>query len=156
MAGATVIHKFISASPEQVYTTILNAAAVAKWMVPEGMTSHVHHFEPYEGGTFRITLTYQTETSSGKTTSQTDTHHGRFVELVPHKLIVEVVEFESVDPEMLGEMTIRYHLEEHGSGTMLLAEHEHLPPGISPEDNEIGWTMALDQLADLLESNQAN
>src|SRR6266498_1054644 len=48
-------------------------------MVPTGMTSHVHAFDPREGGAFRISLTYDAPTATGKTTAHTDTFHGRFV-----------------------------------------------------------------------------
>jgi uncharacterized protein YndB with AHSA1/START domain len=81
-------------------------AAVATWMVPTGMTSRVHAFEPREGGSFRISLTYDTPTGTGKTTAHTDTFNGRFVKLVPDEQVVEVVAFETEDPALRGEMTI--------------------------------------------------
>ena len=71
---------------------------VQQWMVPDGMTSHVHSFDAREGGTFRISLTYDRPTSTGKTTAQTDTFHGRFVRLVPDTEVVQAVEFETDDP----------------------------------------------------------
>ena len=40
-------------------------------MVPSGMTSHVHAFEDREGGTFRISLTYDAPTGTGKPTAHT-------------------------------------------------------------------------------------
>ena len=58
-------------------------------MVPNGMTSHVHTFEPREGGAFRISLTYDAPSATGKTTAHTDTYHGRFVKLVPDEQVVE-------------------------------------------------------------------
>ena len=44
---------------------MLEARAVATWMVPPGMTSRVHAFDPREGGTFRISLTYDALTGAG-------------------------------------------------------------------------------------------
>jgi uncharacterized protein YndB with AHSA1/START domain len=70
------------------------------------MTSHVHAFDPREGGSFRISLTYDAPSGTGKTTAHTDTYHGRFVKLVPNERVVEVVEFETSDPAMRGEMTL--------------------------------------------------
>jgi hypothetical protein len=29
---------------------------------------------------------------------------------------------------------------------------EHLPPGVSPADNELGWSMSIDKLAKLVEA----
>jgi hypothetical protein len=37
-------------------------------------------------------------------------------------------------------------------GTDVLAVHDNLPPGLSPDDNEIGWRMALGKLAALVEA----
>jgi uncharacterized protein YndB with AHSA1/START domain len=90
-----------------VYRTLLDAEAVQEWMVPEGMTSQVHLFDPREGGMFRISLTYDTPTNEGKTSAQTDSFHGRFVKLVPDTEVVEVVEFETDDPALRGERQAR-------------------------------------------------
>src|SRR4051794_19259972 len=121
-------------------------------MVPTGMTSQVHAFDPREGGAFRISLTYDGPTGTGKTTAHTDTHHGRFVKLVPNEQVVERVEFETNDPAMRGEMTITITLADVDGGTEILAVHDALPPGISAEDNEAGWRSSLAKLASLVET----
>src|SRR3990172_5373106 len=104
--SSTRISRRVNALRAIVYRALLDARAVATWMVPTGMTSHVHTFDPREGGTFRISLTYDAPTGVGKTTAHTDTYHGYFVKLVPNQLVVEVVEFETADPALRGEMTI--------------------------------------------------
>ena len=81
----------MNAPRERVYRALLEARAVATWMVPLGMTSHVHVFDAREGGLFRISLTYDAPTGAGKTTAHTDTYHGHFVKLVPNEQIVEVM-----------------------------------------------------------------
>lgn len=121
-------------------------------MVPTGMTSQVHAFDASEGGSFRISLTYDAPTGTGKTTAYTDTFHGRFVKLVPNERVVEVVEFETADPAMRGEMTITFTLTEADGGTDVHAVHDQLPPGLSAADNEIGWRMSLAKLATLVEA----
>ena len=55
--SATHIRRRIIAPRAAVYRALLDADAVAKWMVPAGMTSQVHTFDPREDGTFRISLT---------------------------------------------------------------------------------------------------
>ena len=130
---------------------LLDADAVQQWMVPDGMTSQVHSFDAREGGTFRISLTYDLPTDTGKTSSQTDSFHGRFAQLVPDTKVVQAVEFETDDPTMAGEMIITYTLSPADGGTDLAGVHEHLPPGVSPADNEAGWTMSLAKLARLVE-----
>jgi uncharacterized protein YndB with AHSA1/START domain len=133
---------------------LLDARAVATWMVPDGMTSHVHAFDGREGGTFRISLTYDTPTGTGKTTAHTDTYHGHFVKLVPNEQVVEVMEFETDDDSLRGEMTITFTLTEADGGTDVLGVHENVPPGVAPADNETGWRMALEKLARLVEAGQ--
>jgi uncharacterized protein YndB with AHSA1/START domain len=115
----------------------------------------VHAFDAREGGSLRISLTYDAPTGTGKTSAHTDTYHGRFVKLVPDEMMVEVDEFETEDPTLRGEMTITITLADADGGTDLLAVHEGLPPGVSPADNETGWQMALAKLAALIETNCA-
>jgi uncharacterized protein YndB with AHSA1/START domain len=149
--ASTRLTRRLNAPRATVYRALLDARAVATWMVPTGMTSHVHAFDPREGGAFRISLTYDAPTGTGKTSAHTDTYHGRFVQLVPDERVVEVVEFETADPAMQGEMTITFALADAGAGTELVAVHDRLPPGLSPADNETGWRSSLDRLAALVE-----
>jgi uncharacterized protein YndB with AHSA1/START domain len=149
--SSTRVTRRIRAPRSRVYAAFLDARAVETWMVPTGMTSQVHEFEGREGGRFRISLTYDAPTDTGKTSAQTDTYHGRFVALVPDREIVQAVEFETDDPALLGEMTIHVTLSDAGNDTDLVAVHEALPPGIPPADNELGWSISLGKLAELVE-----
>ena len=149
--SSTRIGRHLNASRAVVYRALLDPGAVAKWKVPDGMTCHVHAFDAREGASFRISLTYDAQTGSGKTSAHADTYHGRFVKLVPNEQIVEVDEFETEDPALQGEMTITITLADANGGTDLRAVHEGLPRGLSPADNEIGWQMALAKLAALVE-----
>lgn len=117
------------------------------------MTSNVHVFNAHEGGSFRITLSYDEPAATGKTTAHR-TYHGHVVKLVPNEQVVEVMEFETTDALMRGEMTITFTLTDADGGTDVLAVHDNLPPGLSPADNETGWRMALDKLAALVEAGQ--
>src|SRR2546426_5810830 len=36
------------------YRALLDPAAIARWRVPAGMSSHVHEFDAREGGRFRV------------------------------------------------------------------------------------------------------
>ena len=150
--ASTRLTQHVAAPRPTVYRALLDRAAVAVWMVPDGMTSEIHEFDPREGGAFRITLTYDEPTGTGKSTAHSDTYHGRFVELVPDQRVVEVIEFESDDPGMRGEMRVVLDLSDAEGGTLLSASHEDLPPGLSPEDNELGWRLSLGKLARLLAS----
>jgi uncharacterized protein YndB with AHSA1/START domain len=131
-----------------VYRALTDPATIARWRFPEGMTSVV---EVQEDGGFRVTLTYEDPDGQGKTTAHSDTYRARFTRLVPDELVVEVDEFEAADPQLVGEMTVTISLRDRDDGTELLAVHEGVPSGVAPEDNELGWRMALDRLAALLD-----
>ena len=150
--SSTRISLRVNAPRESVYRALLDERAVAAWRVPTGMTSHVHAFEPREGGLIRISLTYDAPAGTGKTTAHTDTYHGRFVKLVTNEQVVEVVEFETADPALRGEMTITITLADADGGTDILAVHEGLPSGVSSADNELGWRLSLAKLAALVEA----
>jgi uncharacterized protein YndB with AHSA1/START domain len=149
---STRVTQQVNAPRERVYSALTDAQAIAAWKVPDGMTCQVHAFDPREGGTFRISLTYNEQAGVGKTAAHTDTYHGRFLELVPNERIVEVDEFETSDPALQGEMTIRITLSGKDGGTEVVGVHEALPPGVSIADNEAGWRMALRKLAALVEA----
>ena len=145
----------INANRERVYRALLDPRDIATWKVPTGMTCHVHEFDGREGGRFRISLTYQSSSGVGKTTAHTDTYHGTFIKLVQNEQVVEVVEFQTADPALLGEMTITFTLADADGGTDVLAVHDGLPPGLSPADNEAGWRSSLAKLAALVEIETA-
>jgi len=148
----TRVTRHIDAPRARVYGAFLDPDMVRQWKVPDGMRAHVHAFDGREGGTFRISLTYDAPDRQGKTTAHTDTYHGRFEKLVPDEQIVEVDEFESDDRALQGEMRITVTLRDApGGGTAVDAVHEGLPPGVAPADNELGWNLSLAKLAALLE-----
>jgi uncharacterized protein YndB with AHSA1/START domain len=149
--ATTELTRVIRAPRTAVYRAILDPGAVQQWLVPDGMTSEVHAFDAREGGTFRVSLTYTVPGGTGKTTAHTDTYHGRFVWLVPDTEVVQAIEFETDDPRMQGEMTVTYALADADGGTVLTGRHENLPPGVRPEDNELGWSMSVAKLAALVE-----
>lgn len=142
----------IDAPPARVYRALLDPRLIPQWRVPTGMRCEVHEFEPREGGVFRVSLTYDSTVSAGKSTAHTDTYHGHFEQLVPNERVVERLEFETTDPLMQGEMRIITHLTAVGGGTCVTAVHENLPPGVSPADNEAGWQDSLAKLSALLKS----
>ena len=150
--SSTRVTRRVKARRADVYAALVDPDAVARWKAPAGMTCHVHTFEPREGGTLRISLTYDAPTEAGKTSARTDTYRGRFVELVPNERVVEIDEFETTDPVLRGEMTITIILADADGGTEVTGLHEGLPPGVSIADNQAGWESALARLATLVEA----
>lgn len=150
--GSSRVDRHIKAPRAVVYAALLDPTAVAAWRVPDGMTGHVHELDAREGGVFRVSLTYDASDSTGKTSARTDTYHGRFARLVPNEQVVEVVEFETADPELVGEMTITTALADADRGTDVSIVYEGLPSGVSTADNQTGTRMALANLAALVET----
>jgi uncharacterized protein YndB with AHSA1/START domain len=140
----------IDALPIQVYRALLDPDVIAQYRVPAGMGCAIHTFEPWEGGSFRVSLSYDAPTTAGKTTAHTDTYAGCFDRLVPNERVVERLRFETDDAEMKGEMRITTELAPEGGGTRVTVVHEGLPPGVDPADNEAGWEESLAKLAALL------
>lgn len=149
---STRVSRHVRARPSVVYRALLDADALAKWRVPDGMSSRVHEFDPREGGSFRISLTHDAPAGTGKSAAHTDTYHGRFVKLVPDAQVVEVFEFETAEPGLRGEMTMTTTLTEADGGTDVLIVHEGIPGGVPAADNETGTRMALENLAKLVET----
>ncbi len=146
--SVTRVSTVMRAPRPAVYRALTDPATIARWRFPDGMTSVV---EPQDDGGFRVTLTYDTPDGRGKTTQDSDTYRARFTRLVPGELVVEVDAFETEDPDLAGEMTLTVELRDHGGGTELRAVHEGVPDAVAPEDNELGWRMALARLAALVE-----
>jgi uncharacterized protein YndB with AHSA1/START domain len=141
----------VQAPPRAVYRALTDPDAIAAWRVPAGMSARVHTFDAREGGTFRVSLTYDDVSAAGKSGGHTDTYRGRFARLVPDALVVEVFEFETDDDGVRGTMTMTTTLTAADGGTDVEILHEGVPDDIRREDNEQGTRMALDNLARLVE-----
>jgi uncharacterized protein YndB with AHSA1/START domain len=135
-----------------IYQALLDPDAIDAWRVPEGMRCVIHEFAPHEGGRFRVSLTYDDPTATGKSGRHTDTYHGRFARLIPDVQVTEVLEFEAENPLLNGEMTVTTSLTERDGGTDVTIVYENLPVGVPPADNELGTKMALRKLAALVEA----
>jgi uncharacterized protein YndB with AHSA1/START domain len=153
MRAATKVSRTIHAPRNVIYQAFLNPDALASWRAPENMKACVHSFEAREGGAYRMSLTYTNPENSpgGKTSEDTDTFQGKFIELVPDEKIVELIKFESRDPRFAGEMTMTTSFTDAGKGTEVTVLCENLPTGIRPEDNELGCRSSLQNLARLVE-----
>jgi uncharacterized protein YndB with AHSA1/START domain len=152
---STRVSQFIKAPREIVYQAFIEPDAVASWLAPDRMKGHVEIFEPHAGGKFRMSLTYldQKDRPRGKTSEDTDTSEGTFVELIPNQKIVQVFEFESDQPDMAGKMKITWSLADADGGTRVTVHMEDIPKGIRLEDNELGSRQSLRKLAAFVEHN---
>jgi uncharacterized protein YndB with AHSA1/START domain len=118
------------------------SSRVVRWRVP---------FDARVGGRFRVSLTYDLPTGSGKTAADTDTYRGHFAELVPGERVVEVMAFETGDEALGSTMTMTTTLADVPGGTEVVIVHDGIPDAVRPEDIETGTRTALARLASLVE-----
>jgi uncharacterized protein YndB with AHSA1/START domain len=146
--------RLIAASPDAIYRALVDPKALMRWLPPAGMSGRVLRFEPWEGGRYRIELTYAGAPppgAAGKTTAHSDISTGRFLALEPERRVVQSVEFETDDPAFAGEMTIAWSLEPAPGGAKVTVIAEGVPPGISAEDHAAGLASSLANLARFVE-----
>jgi uncharacterized protein YndB with AHSA1/START domain len=153
---STRMTRRVKADRATIYRALLDPDAVARWRVPAGMSSEVHEFDARAGGTFRVSLTYDEPTGTGKSTTRTDTYHGHFEQLVPDRQVVEQLQFETGAPELRGVMTMTTTLTDADGGTDVLIVHDGIPDAVPVADNETGTRMALQNLARLVEESGAD
>ena len=145
-------NRFIAASADVIYRAFVDPAAWPQWLPPEGMTGRVYEFDARPGGKYRMALTHDGDhANAGKTSDDTDIVEGRFVELIPNERVVQLVTFQSDDPQFAGEMRMTWRLSPAPGGTDVSIVAENVPAGISKEDHDIGLRSTLDNLARFVE-----
>ena len=143
MPNTIRLHRVLKASPEKVYKAFLDAAAMCKWLPPNGFTGTVHHLEAKVGGTFKMSFT-----NFGN--GQSHSFGGEFLELVPRELLRYTDKFD--DPNLPGEIQVTVTLKKVLCGTELNIVQEGIPDVIPPEMCYLGWQESLILLAKLVEA----
>ena len=136
------LHRVLAAKPDKVYRAFTTAAAMARWLPPNGFTCTVHQMDCKVGGIYRMSFTNFT---SGKT----HTFGGKYLDLVPDELIRYTDRFE--DPNLPGEMMTIVTLRAVSVGTEVNIVQEGLPTAIPIEACYLGWQQSLNHLAMLVE-----
>lgn len=136
----------VAAPPGQVWQAFMDPERLARWLPPGEMRGHFHRFDPREGGGYEMSLTYPAGDDRGKTAAGEDRVRVVFTELDKPRRIVEAVRFVSADPGFGGVMTIEILMTPVGEGTRVEMRFDNLPPGLRPEDNELGARQSLGQL----------
>ena len=144
MSSNTVrLHRVLRAPPERVYRAFLDAAAMAKWLPPNGFTGKVHHMEPRVGGTYKMSFTNFT---SGRSHS----FGGEYLELVTNERLRYVDRFD--DPNLPGDMQVTVTIRKVLVGTEVQIVQEGVPDVIPAEACYLGWQESLTLLAKLVEA----
>lgn len=152
MPRTDAAHRTVAAPPHEVFAALIDADALAAWLPPDGMSGRFEYFDPHPGGSYRLVLTYDNQsTAHGKSSHDTDVVEVRFVDIVDGVRVVQAVDFVSDDPAFTGTMTMRWELREVNGGTRVDIVADDVPDGISPEDHQAGLTSSLDNLANHVE-----
>jgi len=142
MPNTVQFHRVLRAAPEKVYRAFLEADAMVKWLPPHGFTGRVHHLDPREGGTYKMSFTNFTSRKS-------HSFGGEYLELVPYERLRWTDRFD--DPNLPGEMTVTVRLKRVSVGTEVHIVQEGLPDVIPPDACTLGWQESLSLLANLVE-----
>ena len=141
-AAQAVVH----APPHVVFAALVDETARTVWLPPTGLTGHFTWFDARSGGGYRMTLTYDDESTRGKSDGNTDIVEVRFVSLdEPHQL-VEEADFVSDDPSLSGTMTMTWSLGPVEDGTLVAITASNVPDGISSEDHATAFASTLQNL----------
>jgi uncharacterized protein YndB with AHSA1/START domain len=143
--------RVVEADAQRVFAALLDEAALAQWLPPNGMTGRFEHFDARPGGSYRLVLSYPEESAgSGKTTAGSDVVEVRFVEVVPDVRVVQAVDFVSDDPAFSGTMTMTWEVSAEDDDTRVTIRADDVPSGINAEDHEVGLSASLAQLEKFL------
>jgi len=137
------LHRVLRATPERVYRAFIDAAAMSKWLPPNGFTGQVHHIEAKVGGTYKMSFT-------NFTTGKSHSFGGEFLELIPHERIRYTDRFD--DPNLPGQIQTTISLNKVSVGTELNIVQEGVPAAIPAEACYLGWQESLTLLAKLVEA----
>jgi len=142
MSSTIRLHRVLRAPPERIYRAFLDAAALSKWLSPNGFTCTVHELEAKVGGRYRMSFT---NFSSG------GGHNfgGTYLELVPNQRIRHDDRFD--DPNLPGTMITTIDLRAVICGTELNVVQEGIPDAIPAEMCYLGWQESLVLLGKLVE-----
>jgi len=130
------------APAERIYRAFLDPTAMVKWLPPHGFTGKITEINPEVGGIYKMSFT-------NFTTQQTHSFGGRYLELVPYKLIRYDDQFD--DPSMPGIIETTIEFEEVAVGTWVTITQEGIPEEIPVEFATMGWQESIDLLMKLVE-----
>lgn len=147
------VSRVILAPPRAIYRAHLDAELMANWRAPNGMRAEILAFDGRLGGHYRMALHYQDADGGrhGKSDAGVDRFTGTFSELVPDEKIVELIQFETDNPDFAQPMIITTMLRPVRDGTKVTVECKQVSPAISADDHVQGITTSLRKLAMLTE-----
>ena len=144
MTGTVRLHRVFAAPPERVYRAFLDAAALAKWLPPDGLTCTVHGLDARVGGHYRMSFT-------NFSTGNSHAFGGEYLELAPGQRIRYNDRFDN--PDMRGQMETTIELRAVSVGTDVTIVQAGIPDAIPVEACYLGWQQSLKLLSKIVEPN---
>jgi uncharacterized protein YndB with AHSA1/START domain len=141
--GTVKLHRVLNSTPDRVYRAFITAAAMNKWLPPNGFTGTVHEMDAKVGGSWRMSFT-------NFTTGHSHSFGGKYLELKPGERIIYTSVFD--DPNLPGEMTTTITLANVSVGVEMHAVQEGIPAVIPVDQCYAGWQQSLVLLAKLVEA----
>ena len=137
------LHRVLRSKPDRVYRAFLDADAMVKWLPPNGFTGKVHQIDAKVGGIYKMSFT-------NFTTGHSHSFGGKYLELVPNKLIRHTDRFD--DANLPGEMQTTIAINPVSVGVEVNITQEGIPAVIPVEACYLGWQESLTLLAQLVEA----
>jgi uncharacterized protein YndB with AHSA1/START domain len=137
------IHRVVKAPPARVYKAFTDAAAMSKWISPNGFTCTVNHMDVQVGGTFKMLF-------SNFSTGHVHSFGGEYLELKPNEKLIYTDKFD--DPNLPGTIVVTVLMKEVICGTDLIVTQEGIPDAIPLEMCYLGWQDSMRQLMELVET----
>ncbi len=144
MTHTVKFHRVLRSTPERVYRAFTTAAAMCKWLPPNGFTGTVHQMDAVVGGSWRMSFTHL---GSG----HSHAFGGRYLEAEPGRRLRYTASFD--DPNLPGEMQTTVSLTAVPSGVELQVVQEGIPAVIPVDGCHVGWQESLTLLALLVEAD---
>lgn len=153
MEPTTKNSRNIKANAEAIYQALTDPTALEVWQAPGDMTTKIHNFDFRVGGGYQMSLFYSDSEKemTGKTVGKEDRFTARFLELIPNKKMVQAINFDTSNPDFMGEMIMEITLKPLVNGTKVTFKFKDIPKGIRPADNEAGTISSLEKLAHYVE-----
>ena len=142
--GTVKFHRVLRAPAERGYRAFLDAAAMNKWLPPNGFTGTVHEMDARVGGSWRMSFT-------NFSTGHSHSFGGKYLELKPNERISYTSKFD--DANLPGEMKTTITLVGVSCGTEMNVVQEGIPAIIPTEQCTLGWQQSLVLLAQLVEAD---
>jgi uncharacterized protein YndB with AHSA1/START domain len=153
MVQTTENSRDIKATAETIYRALTDPTALEVWQAPGDMTTKIHNFDLRLGGGYQMSLFYpdSQKEMTCKTVGKEDRFTARFLELILNKRIVQAINFDTSNPDFMGEMIMEVTLKPIDNRTKVTFKFKNIPKGIKPSDNEAGTISSLEKLARYVE-----